>query len=100
VPPSRNLLVVTGAKLAAIGEEQPAGQFLPAARWTENGWRIAVALHVAKHGAAASPHQLEEETAAAALKARDWFCQEQLRLLYSGRRDATHRENKSQIAKA
>src|ERR1700756_3017971 len=24
-----NLLVVTGAKLAAIGEEQPAGQFMP-----------------------------------------------------------------------
>jgi hypothetical protein len=56
-----------------------------AARWTENTWRLALNLHVAKHGECAADHPLEIESAEAAIRIHDWFCREQLRLLQSGR---------------
>ena len=55
------------------------------ARWTEQGWRIALCLHAATWGADAAARALTEETAEAALTIADWFSDQQLAILARGR---------------
>ncbi len=59
-----------------------------AARWNEQAWRLAVALHAAKHGEHAGGRMLEADTAASAITLADWFAGEQLRILARGRHTA------------
>ncbi len=56
-----------------------------AARWNENGWRIAVCLHAAKYGRDAASNQLDLETARRAIALVDWFAGQQLEILGAGR---------------
>jgi hypothetical protein len=55
------------------------------ARWTEQGWRIALVLHACIWGTVAAEHPLNEETAGAALTIEDWFVGQQLGILNKGR---------------
>lgn len=55
------------------------------ARWTEQGWRIALCLHAGHHGAEAAGWSLDEDTARAALTLADWFAGQQLAILAKGR---------------
>jgi hypothetical protein len=72
-----------------VERRRPGGDLLDvgtfAARWNEQGWRIAVCIHAAKHGATAGGQNLDLETAQAAIKLADWFAGEQLRILAGGR---------------
>jgi hypothetical protein len=52
-----------------------------AARWGEQAWRLALVLHVGRHGDAAHNHPLAERTARDAVKIARWFAEHQLRLL-------------------
>lgn len=62
-----------------------------AARYAEQAWRVSVVLHAALHGAAASNHPLERETAANAIRVVEWFIVQQLDILARGRRQAQHK---------
>lgn len=55
------------------------------ARWTEQGWRIALCLHAGHHGGEAGARPLSVKTAAAALEITDWFVEQQLGVLAKGR---------------
>jgi hypothetical protein len=55
------------------------------ARWTEQGWRIALCLHAGTWGAKAAGQPLAEETADAALAIANWFAKQQLGILAKGR---------------
>lgn len=56
------------------------------ARWTENGWKIALVLHAAKHGCKAHQVELNATTAENAVEVMRWFSDRQLEILASGRR--------------
>jgi replicative DNA helicase len=56
-----------------------------AARWNEQGWRIAVCLHAGTHGSQAHEQPVALETAQRAIALADWFAAEQLRILNVGR---------------
>jgi len=56
-----------------------------AARWNEQAWRIAVCLHAGTYGSQAHEHQVSLETAQRAIALADWFAEEQLRILNTGR---------------
>jgi hypothetical protein len=56
-----------------------------AARFTENAWRLALCLHVAKYGKAAVNHAVSLETAQDAIKIVNWFELELLRIMHRGR---------------
>ncbi len=58
-----------------------------AARWAENGWRLAVVLHAAEHGVSAPDVELTTETATNALRIMEWFTRQQLSLLAAGRHE-------------
>jgi hypothetical protein len=55
------------------------------ARWTENGWKIALVLHAAKHGGQAHLSELTATTAGDAVEVMRWFSDRQLEILSSGR---------------
>jgi hypothetical protein len=55
------------------------------ARWTENGWKIALVLHAAKHGGQAHLSELTSSTAENAVEVMRWFSDRQLEILSSGR---------------
>jgi replicative DNA helicase len=57
------------------------------ARWTENGWRIALVLHAAKHGSNAHLSELTATTAEHAVEIMRWFSDRQLEILSSGRQE-------------
>lgn len=69
----------------ADGDLQPISGF--AARWVENGWRLAGILHVAEHGVNAHQHELSLSTAQAAMCIMDWFCLHQQQLLKQRQQD-------------
>ena len=56
-----------------------------AARWNEQAWRIAVCLHAGTYGSQAHEHPVSLETAHRAIALADWFAEEQLRILNTGR---------------
>jgi hypothetical protein len=55
------------------------------ARWTEQGWRIALVLHAGTWGVYAASQPLTKDTAEAAIKIADWFTGQQLAILAKGR---------------
>jgi hypothetical protein len=69
-----------------------AGQFADlesfVARWTEQAWHVAVALHAGRWGAEAHQHDLSLETARAAITIVDWFSVQQVQILARGRYEA------------
>jgi hypothetical protein len=56
-----------------------------AARWNEQAWRITVCLHAGTYGSQAHEHPVALETAQRAIALADWFAEEQLRILNTGR---------------
>ena len=56
-----------------------------AARWNEQAWRITVCLHAGTYGSQAHEHPVSLETAQRAIALADWFAEEQLRILNTGR---------------
>ena len=56
-----------------------------AARWNEQAWRIAVCLHAGTYGSQAHEQPVALETAQRAIAVADWFAEEQLRILNTGR---------------
>jgi hypothetical protein len=56
-----------------------------AARWNEQAWRITVCLHAGTHGSQAHEQPVALETAQRAIAVADWFAEEQLRILNTGR---------------
>jgi hypothetical protein len=59
-----------------------------AARWNENGWRMALVLHAWLYGKHAHEHELSAETARNAIAIADWFAERQLEILEGGRQQA------------
>ena len=58
------------------------GQML-ALRWAENAWKIALVLHALEHGAEAGKRELNNSTAACAVRIMQWFSRAQKRV-YGG----------------
>jgi Protein of unknown function (DUF3987)/CHC2 zinc finger len=56
-----------------------------AARWNEQAWRITVCLHAGTYGSQSHKHPVALETAQRAIALADWFAEEQLRILNTGR---------------
>ena len=69
------------------------------ARWTEQGWRIALCLHTGLHGANADKWELTEDTARCALEIADWFTRQQLAILAKGRTEQDQTRMESLCAK-
>ena len=69
------------------------------ARWTEQGWRIALCLHASLHLADADKRELAEDTARRALEIADWFTRQQLAILANGRAEQTQIRLESLCAK-
>jgi hypothetical protein len=57
------------------------------ARWTENGWKIALILHAAKHGGETHLAELTATTAGNAVEVMRWFSDRQLEILNVGRQE-------------
>jgi hypothetical protein len=57
------------------------------ARWTENGWKIALILHAAKHGGETHLAELTATTAENAVEVMRWFSERQLEILNVGRHE-------------
>ena len=68
------------------GDLADVGAF--AARYAEQGWRVALCFHAAFHGAEAHQHALDAETARNAISVVEWFIAAQLAVLAKGRRQA------------
>jgi hypothetical protein len=51
------------------------------ARWSEQAWKIALALHAASHGAESHEKLLDGHTAQCAVAMQQWFARQQTRIL-------------------